>query len=120
MLLVFIALVAVLNSLMGWLGGFVGYPGVTLQLILGYAFAPVAWLLGVPWAEAIQAGGFIGQKIVLNEFVAYVDFARYINPIQASAAGVEVLSAHTQVIVTFALCGFANLSSIGILLGGMG
>lgn len=120
MLLVFIALVAVLNSLMGWLGGFVGYPGVTLQLLLGYAFAPVAWLLGVPWAEAIQAGGFIGQKIVLNEFVAYVDFARYINPIQASAAGVEVLSAHTQVIVTFALCGFANLSSIGILLGGMG
>ncbi|MCF7500223.1 NupC/NupG family nucleoside CNT transporter [Pseudoalteromonas sp. L1] len=83
---------------------------LTLQMILGYVFAPVAWLLGVPWDEAVIAGSFIGQKVVVNEFVAYLDFINYR----------DTLSAHTQAIVTFALCGFANLSSIAILLGGLG
>jgi len=86
---------------------------------LGYLLAPVAFLLGVPWSEAVQAGGFIGQKIVLNEFVAYVDLANYMDPAKAAAAGVQVLSTHTQIIVTFALCGFANLASIAIQLGGL-
>ena len=120
MLLVFIALIAVLNGLLGWFGGWFGYPDVSLQQLLGYLFAPLAFVLGVPWSEAVQAGSFIGQKLVLNEFVAYIDFARYLDPVKAAESGVAVLSAQTQVIITFALCGFANLSSIGILLGGLG
>ncbi|KTF08827.1 MAG: NupC/NupG family nucleoside CNT transporter [Pseudoalteromonas sp.] len=110
MLLAFVALIALLNGLLGGIGGWFDYPTLTLQEILGYLFAPVAWLLGVPWDEAIIAGSFIGQKIVVNEFVAYLDFINYR----------DTLSAHTQAIVTFALCGFANLSSIAILLGGLG
>jgi len=110
MLLAFVALIALLNGLLGGIGGLFDYPTLTLQEILGYLFAPVAWLLGVPWNEAIIAGSFIGQKLVVNEFVAYLDFINYR----------DTLSAHTQAIVTFALCGFANLSSIAILLGGLG
>lgn len=110
MLLAFVALIALLNGLLGGIGGLFDYPTLTLQEILGYVFAPVAWLLGVPWDEAIIAGSFIGQKLVVNEFVAYLDFINYR----------DTLSAHTQAIVTFALCGFANLSSIAILLGGLG
>ena len=83
---------------------------MTIELILGYLFQPIAFLLGVPWAEANIAGGLIGQKLVLNEFVAYIaylDIAGALSPI-------------TQAIVVFALCGFANFSSIAILLGGLG
>ena len=120
MLLAFIALIAMLNGMLGWVGGWIGLPHLTLQLILGHLFAPLAFILGVPWSEAMTAGSFIGEKLVLNEFVAFVDFAAYLDPVQAAAKGIEVLSAHTQVIVTFALCGFANLSSIGIQLGGLG
>lgn len=119
MLLAFIALIALLNGLLGWLGGWVGYPQLTLQLILGYLLAPVAWLIGVPWSEAVLAGGFIGQKLVLNEFVAYADLGHYLTAAKAAQAGVPLLSQHTQVIVTFALCGFANLSSIAIQLAGL-
>ena len=110
MLLAFVALIALLNGLLGGIGGLFDYHTLTLQEILGYLFAPVAWLLGVPWNEAIIAGSFIGQKLVVNEFVDYLDFINYR----------DTLSAHTQAIVTFALCGFANLSSIAILLGGLG
>ncbi|WP_105201235.1 MULTISPECIES: NupC/NupG family nucleoside CNT transporter [unclassified Pseudoalteromonas] len=110
MLLAFVALIALLNGVLGWFGGFFDNPELTLQQILGYVFAPVAWLLGVPWDEAMRAGSFIGQKLVVNEFVAYLDFVNYR----------DELSEHTQAIVTFALCGFANLSSIAILLGGIG
>jgi CNT family concentrative nucleoside transporter len=110
MLLAFVALIALLNGLLGGIGAWFDHPTLTLQEILGYVFAPVAWLLGVPWGEAVTAGSFIGQKLVVNEFVAYLDFMNYR----------EGLSGHTQAIVTFALCGFANLSSIAILLGGLG
>ncbi|ATC96901.1 NupC/NupG family nucleoside CNT transporter [Pseudoalteromonas tunicata] len=110
MLLAFVALIALLNGLLGGIGGWFDHPTLTLQEILGYVFAPVAWLLGVPWNEAVIAGSFIGQKLVVNEFVAYLDFINYR----------DTLSAHTQAIITFALCGFANLSSIAILLGGLG
>jgi CNT family concentrative nucleoside transporter len=110
MLLAFIALIAMLNGLLGWAGGFVGLSDLTFQLILGYLFQPVAWILGVPWAESNAAGSLIGQKLILNEFVAYLEFI-----------GIrETLSAHTQAIITFALCGFANLSSIAILMAGIG
>jgi CNT family concentrative nucleoside transporter len=120
MLLAFIALIALLNGILGWFGHWVGMPELSMQLILGYVFAPLAFVLGVPWSEAVTAGSFIGEKLVLNEFVAYVDFAAYMDPLRAAAKGVAVLSGQSQVIITFALCGFANLSSIGILLGGLG
>jgi len=112
MLLAFIALIALLNGLIGWAGGFVGLSDLTLQLMLGYLFQPVAWILGVPWAESNVAGSLIGQKLVLNEFVAYLDFIEIRDE--------QNLSAHTQAIITFALCGFANLSSIAILMAGIG
>jgi len=119
MLLAFVALIAMVNGLLGWAGGWLGFPQLTLQLILGYVLSPLAYLLGVPWNEAILAGGFIGEKMVLNEFVAYADLANHLTPGKAAEAGVPLLSAHTQVIVTFALCGFANLSSIAIQLAGL-
>lgn len=110
MLLAFIALIALLNGIIGGVGGLFGYPELTFQTILGYVFQPLAFLLGVPWHEANLAGSFIGQKLVVNEFVAYLDFINY----------KETLSANTQAIITFALCGFANFSSIAILMGGIG
>jgi concentrative nucleoside transporter, CNT family len=110
MLLAFVGLIALLNGLIGWVGGWFGEGDLTLQIILGYVFQPLAFIIGVPWDEALRAGSFIGQKIVVNEFVAYLDFVSY----------KDQLSEGTQAIVTFALCGFANLSSIAILLGGLG
>lgn len=110
MLLAFIGLIALLNSMVGYAASLLGYDGITIQLLLGYVFSPLAFLIGVPWNEAVAAGSFIGQKLVVNEFVAYIDFINV----------KETLSAHTQAIITFALCGFANLSSIAILLGGLG
>lgn len=112
MLLAFVGLIALVNGLVGWLGTLVGLEGLTLQQIFGYVFQPLAFILGVSWDEARLAGSFIGQKLVINEFVAYLDFVKHV---QAGD-----LSPHTQIIVTFALCGFANLSSIAILLGGLG
>jgi CNT family concentrative nucleoside transporter len=110
MLLAFIALIALLNGIIGWAGGFFGAENLSFEMILGYVFQPLAWTLGVPWDEANIAGSFIGQKMVVNEFVAYVDFLKY----QAE------LSPKTQAIVIFSLCGFANFSSIAILMGGIG
>jgi CNT family concentrative nucleoside transporter len=110
MLLAFIALIAMLNGILGGLGGYAGIEGLTIEYILGIIFQPVAWLIGVPWEEAQMAGSFIGQKIVVNEFVAYSSFI----------LAAEQLSPQTQAIITFALCGFANLSSIAILMGGIG
>ena len=110
MLLAFIALVALINGLLGLVGGLFGFDSLSLELILGYVFAPLAFAIGVPWHEAVTAGNFIGQKLVINEFVAYSAFAPEIGN----------LSDKTVAIISFALCGFANLSSLGILLGGLG
>ncbi|MDT0602176.1 NupC/NupG family nucleoside CNT transporter [Thalassotalea castellviae] len=110
MLLAFIAIIALLNSLVTGVTGAMGFEGITIEWILGYLFAPFAFLIGVPWDEMLQAGSFIGQKIVVNEFFAYVNFVEI----------KDTLSPVTQAIITFALCGFANLSSIAILLGGIG
>ena len=115
MLLAFEALIAVVNGVLGGVGGWFGMPELTLELLLGWAFSPLAFLLGVPWDEAVVAGSFIGQKLVVNEFVAYLNFAPYL----AEGAAV-VLSPKTVAIISFSLCGFANLSSIAILLGGLG
>ena len=110
MLLAFIALIAMFNGLIGWTAGLFGYENVTFEGILGYVLQPLAWAIGVPWEEAQLAGSFIGQKMVVNEFVAYLNFLE--NQAQLSEA--------SQAIITFALCGFANFSSIAILMGGIG
>ncbi len=121
MLLAFIALIALLNGILGGIGGWFDYPQLSLELILGWVFSPIAFLIGVPWSEAMTAGSFIGQKIIVNEFVAYMNFGAYLRPDDVVAAeGLQVLSTHTKAIISFALCGFANLSSVAILLGGLG
>ena len=110
MLIAFVALIALVNGILQYFGAYVGFGEVTLEMILGFLLSPVAWLLGVPWADASIAGSLIGQKLILNEFVAYVAYS------DVSAS----MSPISQAIVIFALCGFANLSSIAILLGGLG
>jgi CNT family concentrative nucleoside transporter len=110
MLIAFVALIAMLNGFLGWIGSIVGIPDLSMQLVLGICFKPVAFMLGIPWSESTVAGSLIGQKLVLNEFIAFVDFAEQ----------KQFLSAHSQAVVSFALCGFANFSSIAILLGGLG
>jgi len=110
MLLAFVAMIGLVNGVLGGIGGWFGVEDLTLQGILGLLFAPIAFIVGVPWSEALQAGSLIGQKIVVTEFYAYISFVEI----------KESLSPHTQVIVTFALCGFANFTSIAILLGGLG
>lgn len=112
MLIAFIGLIALLNTLLGALGGVFGFPDLSVQLLLGYLFAPLAFVMGVPWGEAATAGSFIGQKLVTNEFVAFVEFA---NALKEGGFSPKV-----EAIITFALCGFANLSSLAILLGGLG
>ena len=106
MVLAFVALVALANGLFGWLGGLVGHPEITFQMLLGWVFAGIFRLLGAPsWAEAMRAGGLFGTKLVLNEFVAFIDLGT-----------AKDLSRQTVAIVTFALCGFANFASIAIQL----
>ncbi|AJY51777.1 MULTISPECIES: NupC/NupG family nucleoside CNT transporter [Halomonadaceae] len=120
MLLAFIGLIALINGILGGVGGWMGFESLSLELILGWLFAPLAFLLGVPWEEATLAGSFIGQKLVVNEFVAYINLAPYIDGEQVVAATGQMMTPHTMAILSFALCGFANLSSIAILLGGLG
>jgi CNT family concentrative nucleoside transporter len=103
MVLAFVALVALANGILSGIGGWFGLPELSFQQIVGYVFAPIMFLLGVPWHEAIQAGGLFGTKVVLNEFVAFIDLG-----------ALKDLSAPTVGIATFALCGFANFSSIAI------
>jgi CNT family concentrative nucleoside transporter len=109
MLVVMVALVALANSLLGVLTRPLGVT-LTLQGILGWLCAPIAFLIGIPWSEAVAAGSLIGQKIVLNEFLAYLDLAR-MPP--------EVISPRSRLMMTYALCGFANLGSLGIMVGGL-
>lgn len=110
MLLALIALIAMINGLLGWFFGLFQIENITLQLIFSYIFAPVAWLLGVPGAEIFQVGNLLGQKLVLNEFVAYTSFI----PLKSS------LSEYSQIIVIMALAGFANLSAPAALIGVLG
>ena len=118
MLLAFVAMIALLNGLISGVAGLFGYEDITLQFFLGQAFAPLAFVLGVPWSEAVVAGNLIGEKLVINEFYAYSHFVQI--DVVTGISLKDSLSAHTQAIVTFALCGFANLSSIAILMGGLG
>ncbi len=105
MVLAFVALVALANGILGWFGHLLGFDGWSFQAALGALFAPVMFLIGVPWDQAPVAGGLFGTKVVLNEFVAFIDLGQI---------GAEVLSDRSRAIVTFALCGFANFSSIAI------
>ncbi|MEZ7877747.1 MAG: NupC/NupG family nucleoside CNT transporter [Flavobacteriales bacterium] len=116
MLLAFVGLIALVNGMFGGIGGWLfDMPELTLELILGYIFSPLAFLIGVPWHEANTVGSFIGQKLVVNEFVAYLEFMPYL-----AEDTTLILSEKSKAIVAFALCGFANFSSIAILLGGLG
>ncbi|HUE78366.1 MAG TPA: NupC/NupG family nucleoside CNT transporter [Sphingomicrobium sp.] len=105
MVLAFVALVALANGLLSGVGGWFGLEGLTFQRLVGYLFAPIMFLIGVPWNEAGTAGGLFGTKVVLNEFVAFIDLGQM---------GPAVMSERSRAIVTFALCGFANFSSIAI------
>ncbi len=109
-LLAFVSLVAMLNALTAWIGSLFGADALSLQQILGTLFQPIAYIMGVPWSEANLAGSLIGEKIVINEFVAFIDFI----------AHAKELSPKSQIIVIFALCGFANFGSIAVVIGGMG
>ena len=117
MLLAFIALIAMLNYILSGLGHFTGINSVlgkplSLNFLLGYLLSPIAWIIGVPWSDAVTVGSLIGQKVVLNEFIAYVDLGSLIQN--------GVLSDKARIISTYALCGFANFSSIAIQIGGIG
>lgn len=105
MVLAFVALVALANGILGGVGSWFGYPELSFQVLLGYVFAPVMFLLGIPWEQSITAGGLFGTKVVLNEFVAFIELGQL---------GPEILNDRSRAIVTFALCGFANFSSIAI------
>jgi CNT family concentrative nucleoside transporter len=108
MLIAFVGLIALADGIVGYLGGLAGYPAASIQGILGFALAPLAWLLGVPWEHATLVGGAIGQKLAFNEFFAYAN----LSPVLKGGT----LDPRSQAIVCFALCGFANLSSIAIQL----
>lgn len=134
MLLAFVALIAMLNGILGWFGSLhvEGYNSINMMLnqgaaagatpvklnlglILGYILSPIAWVIGIEWDDAVIAGGLIGQKVVLNEFVAYLQLAA--TPV---GNGVGAISEHSRLILTYALCGFANFASIAIQIGGIG
>jgi CNT family concentrative nucleoside transporter len=110
MLIVLVALVSLVNMLLGALLPQVGGAALSLQRIFGWVMAPVAWLVGIPWAEAAQAGALFGTKTVLNEFLAYLEMARL---------PAEALSPRSRLLLTYALCGFANFGSVGIMVGGL-
>jgi CNT family concentrative nucleoside transporter len=110
MLLAFIALNALLNGILSGIGNLFGFPNLTFELLMGYLNAPVAWLLGVPWEDCLKVGSILGKKLVLNEFVGYLDLI----------AAKDQISERAMIISTYALCGFSNFSSIAIQLGGIG
>lgn len=112
MLLAFIALIALVNGMLGWATGIVGLEGITLEKISGWMFAPVAFLIGIPWEDCVNFGTLLGKKIIINEFVAYLDLK---NMIEAKS-----MSPRAVTMATYALCGFANFSSIAIQVGGIG
>ncbi len=112
LLIAFVAMIALVNDVIGSVGGWLGAPDLTLQALFGIVMAPVAWLMGVPWEDASQVGSLLGVKTVLNEFLAYQELARL------TEAG--LLNARSAMIASYALCGFANFGSLAILLGGIG
>ena len=112
MLIAFLGLLAFFNALLGWFGGLISLPQLSLELILAYLMAPVAWLMGVPWADCAEVGVVLGKKTILNEFIAYLDLMELVKQ--------QAISERSQIISTYALCGFSNIGSIGIQIGGIG
>ncbi|MCY4644133.1 MAG: NupC/NupG family nucleoside CNT transporter [Bacteriovoracales bacterium] len=110
MLLAFIALIAMLNSILSYAGSLFSYPGLSIELIMGYVLSPISFLIGIPWNEAQEIGSLLGKKLVINEFVAYMDLQTKL----------DSLSPRSITIATYALCGFSNFSSIAIQIGGIG
>ena len=110
MLVVLVALVALVNMILGWLPAVANQP-LTLQRILGWIMAPVVWLMGIPWDECVTAGGLMGTKTILNEFLAYLELGQL---------PADALSTRSRMIMTYAMCGFANFGSLGIMIGGLG
>lgn len=115
MLIAFIALIALINGMLGGIGEWFNQPDLSLGMILGWIFKPLAWVMGVPWNEAEVAGHMIGIKLTVNEFVGYSEFSAYLG-----ATPPMELADKTKAIITFALCGFANFGSIAVLIGGVG
>jgi concentrative nucleoside transporter, CNT family len=111
MIIAFLGLLATVNALLGWLGSLVGLPQLSLEWILSFIMAPIAFFMGIPWADCAQVGALLGKKTILNEFLAYVDLGNLIKSGEISPRGV--------IIATYALCNFANIGSIGITIGGM-
>ncbi|MBD2496610.1 NupC/NupG family nucleoside CNT transporter [Nostoc sp. FACHB-280] len=111
MIIAFLGLLAALNALLGWFGSLVNLPQLSLQLILSFVMAPVAWLMGVPWQDCQQVGALLGTKTILNEFIAFLDLKQLIQDGKISQRAV--------IIATYALCNFANIGSIGITIGGL-
>ena len=126
MLIAFLALLALVNALLGWAGGLAGMPQLSLEWLFARVLAPVAWLIGIPWSECGTVGVLLGKKTVLNEFIAYLDMrtllenARLIASGAKAAGSAPVLSERAVVLATYALSGFANIGSIGIQIGGIG
>jgi CNT family concentrative nucleoside transporter len=114
MLIAFLGLTALVNAVLGWAGQALLHEPLSLERILGWLFAPLAWLMGVPWQDVTKVGSLLGQKTVLNEFVAYTTMS------QQLAADPNWLGERSRLITSYALCGFANLGSIGIQIGGYG
>jgi CNT family concentrative nucleoside transporter len=112
MLIAFLGLLAFFNALLAWFGGLISLPQLSLELILAYLMAPVALLMGVPWADCTEVGVVLGKKTILNEFVAYLDLMELVKQ--------QAISERSQIISTYALCGFSNIGSIGIQIGGIG
>src|SRR5262249_46267519 len=109
MLIVLVALVHLANAIIGMLPALGGAP-ITLQRLLGYVMAPVCWLMGIPWKEAVTAGSLMGMKTILNEFIAYVELAKL---------PADALDPRSRLIMLYAMCGFANFGSLGIMIGGL-
>ena len=109
-IIAFVAIIAMINGLFGWVGGKFGYPELSLEFVFGILFAPIAWLIGVPWSEAQAAGPLLGEKLVANEFLAYLNFTKNISSFSDQA----------QIAITIALCGFSNFVGVGILIAGLG
>lgn len=124
MILAFIGLIALFNGALSLIGGWFGFEHLSLQSIFGYLFAPVAFLIGISWSESFIAGSLIGQKIVFNEFIAFQSLGPYLQDVAEGGKLVAetglAMTERTKTIISFALCGFANLGSVAILLGGMG
>ncbi|MDJ0736893.1 MAG: NupC/NupG family nucleoside CNT transporter [Nostocaceae cyanobacterium] len=126
MLIAFLGLLALVNGILGWFGSRFGLPQLSLEWIFSYLLAPVAWLMGVPWNDCAQVGILLGKKTILNEFIAYLDLKTLMENTdkiatgEAVAGSLPVISERAKLIATYALCGFSNIGSIGIQIGGIG